>query len=155
MSDYKVLTLMAKNHSNIIPVRAAVSDRASRMSMSNQSDTPWSRQTLEADTGNTRAITIPHMIAMRSAFAPMVVKVDIEGLEANLLRSGTEWVDDLPLLVSKMHDWVLPGSTGPRASAVSSSAQHEQEPRTALQDTAASPLLQNPSEGGCSANPFA
>jgi len=47
---------------------------------------------------------------METAFAPMVVTLDIKGLETNLLRSGTEWVDDLPLLVLEMHDWMSPGS---------------------------------------------
>jgi len=110
MSNYKVLSLTAKNYPNIIPVHAAVSNRASRVSMRNQGDTPWSWQTLEEDAGDTQAITIPHIMAMESAFAPMVVKVDIEGFETSLFRSGTEWVDDLPLLVFEMHDWMSPGS---------------------------------------------
>jgi len=46
-------------------------------------------------------------------------------------------------------------SAGPMASvAVSSSARHEQEPRIASRGAAALPPLQNPSKGGCSANPF-
>lgn len=39
---------------------------------------------------------------------PFVVKVDIEGGEADLFSQNTEWVERTPLLIIELHDWLLP-----------------------------------------------
>ena len=41
--------------------------------------------------------------------APFIVKIDIEGGEANLFSASTSWLAVVPLLIIELHDWVLPG----------------------------------------------
>jgi hypothetical protein len=46
---------------------------------------------------------------------PFIVKVDIEGGEADLFSVNTEWVARTPLLIVELHDWMLPRSANSRA----------------------------------------
>jgi FkbM family methyltransferase len=41
-------------------------------------------------------------------FFPFIVKVDIEGAEAELFAANTDWVARTPLLIVELHDWLLP-----------------------------------------------
>lgn len=43
-------------------------------------------------------------------FFPTVIKVDIEGFEADLFSANTAWLKDFPLLIIELHDWMLIGS---------------------------------------------
>lgn len=47
-------------------------------------------------------------------FEPFIAKIDIEGGEADLFSRDTEWVDEFPLLIIELHDWLLPGSGNSR-----------------------------------------
>ena len=38
---------------------------------------------------------------------PFLIKIDIEGSEANLFESNTDWIDKFPFLVVELHDWML------------------------------------------------
>jgi FkbM family methyltransferase len=39
---------------------------------------------------------------------PFIVKIDIEGGEANLFEKNIDWIDLFPLLIIELHDWMLP-----------------------------------------------
>ncbi len=41
---------------------------------------------------------------------PFLVKIDIEGFEADLFKENTEWVQKFPVLIVELHDWMLPRS---------------------------------------------
>lgn len=41
---------------------------------------------------------------------PFIVKIDIEGFESDLFSKNLEWLDQFPLLVIELHDWMLPRS---------------------------------------------
>jgi len=40
---------------------------------------------------------------------PLIVKIDIEGGEADLFRASTAWLATVPLVIIELHDWMLPG----------------------------------------------
>lgn len=46
---------------------------------------------------------------------PFVVKVDIEGGEADLFSADTEWVAATPVVIVELHDWLMPrqGTSAP------------------------------------------
>lgn len=46
---------------------------------------------------------------------PFIVKVDIEGGEADLFSRDIEWVEKTPIVIVELHDWLLPkqGIAGP------------------------------------------
>lgn len=61
-------------------------------------------------TSNTvNGVTINDLISKNSEFEPFVVKIDIEGHEAKLFESNTEWMEDFPIIIIELHDWLLVG----------------------------------------------
>ena len=41
---------------------------------------------------------------------PFIVKIDIEGFENELFSKNTEWIDNFPIIIIELHDWMLPKS---------------------------------------------
>ena len=41
-------------------------------------------------------------------YEPFIVKIDIEGGENDLFANSTSWIDDFPLLIIELHDWLFP-----------------------------------------------
>ena len=39
---------------------------------------------------------------------PFIVKIDIEGAEAELFACNVEWLDRVPLVIIELHDWLIP-----------------------------------------------
>jgi FkbM family methyltransferase len=39
---------------------------------------------------------------------PFIVKIDIEGAEAELFAGNVEWLDRIPLVIIELHDWLMP-----------------------------------------------
>ena len=44
----------------------------------------------------------------KQGFAPFIAKIDIEGGEDELFSSATDWVDEFPLIIIELHDWLFP-----------------------------------------------
>ncbi|MET4798979.1 FkbM family methyltransferase [Bradyrhizobium sp. LB11.1] len=110
-SNFRVLQMNAQNHSNILPVQAAISDRISSVSLqNNDGGASWSWQTIETENGSTPTVTVESLIAEIPDAALLAVKIDIEGFETELMRSNTQWCDTAPLIVFESHDWKLPWS---------------------------------------------
>jgi len=60
--------------------------------------------------------TINEMYRKHSAQCfPFVVKIDIEGGEADLFAANTEWIGVTPILIVELHDWLLPKRGSSRA----------------------------------------
>jgi FkbM family methyltransferase len=57
-------------------------------------------------------ITINDILAQYSpkTHEPFLIKIDIEGFEAELFSRNVDWVRKFPLLTLELHDWMLPGS---------------------------------------------
>jgi FkbM family methyltransferase len=108
--NFAVLKRNAALMGNIIPIHAAISDRMSRVDLSNNLGTPWSWRTVESGEGAVPTLTIGHLIGLDDSYVPLIVKIDIEGFETSLFRSNTDWVDGIPLVIFEMHDWMIPWS---------------------------------------------
>lgn len=64
-----------------------------------------------------RAIAVDEILERysRSAgFVPFIAKIDIEGFEEDLFSAHTSWVEQFPLLIIELHDWMLPGQATSR-----------------------------------------
>ena len=44
-----------------------------------------------------------------------LVKIDIEGFEADLFGSNTDWIDQAKVVFLEPHDWMLPGQRTSRS----------------------------------------
>ena len=51
---------------------------------------------------------------------PFILKIDIEGAESDLFNEPTDWIDEFPLIVIELHDWMFPfsGSSKPFLKSV-------------------------------------
>jgi FkbM family methyltransferase len=66
--------------------------------------------------GSVPRLTINEIYRQRAEQCfPFIVKVDIEGGEADLFSSSTEWVAMTPVLIVELHDWLLTKSGNSRA----------------------------------------
>lgn len=107
-NNFSVLLKNCREYTNIMPMNAAISDRITRVSLSNSSDQSWAWETKESDAGAVQTITIPEVLAEVPDAAPFIVKIDIEGFETELFRSNLEWVRQFPLIVFESHDGLFP-----------------------------------------------
>jgi len=69
----------------------------------------WGYRTEPAESG-IPCVSIPEIYQQeRSATVfPFVVKIDIEGAEAEVFASNVGWLDQTPLVIVEPHDWLLP-----------------------------------------------
>lgn len=108
--NFEVLSRNAQNHPTLRPLRAAISHRAGRVTLTNTGDTPWAWTTNEGVDGDIATVTIPQIIGADPNYTPLAVKIDIEGFETTLLAANTGWADDISLVMFEMHDWMTPWS---------------------------------------------
>ena len=107
--NFALLTRNAAPYPNIRPVRAAISDRLTRVSLANGGIDPWSWATTEQADGVCETTTVADLLAGIADASPLIMKIDIEGAEVDLFRSHADWMDETPLIVFEDHDWLFPG----------------------------------------------
>lgn len=62
----------------------------------------------QADNEIIAGYTIQNICDMANVDAPLIVKIDIEGGQASLFSSNTEWVKQTHLIALELDDWLLP-----------------------------------------------
>jgi hypothetical protein len=69
------------------------------------------------DSGDTDVISLATLLDRPDLqnCQPFIVKIDIEGFEADLFAGDTRWIDRTPILIIELHDWMLPGTANSRA----------------------------------------
>lgn len=107
--NFALLEINAAACPAIRPLRAGISDRATRLALANASGAPWAWQTTESPDGAIETVTVADLLARIPGGAPLIVKIDIEGYEVDLFRSATDWAAAVPLVVFEDHDWLFPG----------------------------------------------
>jgi FkbM family methyltransferase len=63
--------------------------------------------------GETKIVSINELLKQYPSndYIPFIIKIDIEGFEADLFSKNIEWIDLFPLLIIELHDWLLPRSS--------------------------------------------
>lgn len=54
-------------------------------------------------------LTVDKLLELKPDGIPFIVKIDIEGFEKDLFESNTAWVDQFPIIIIELHDWLFPG----------------------------------------------
>jgi FkbM family methyltransferase len=97
--------------------RAAIGATPSEVSLVDPGVGEWGYRT-EAIAGGERVPVVAacQLVAEKraSGFQPFIAKIDIEGGEEALFSTDTDWVDEFPLLIIELHDWLLPRSGSSR-----------------------------------------
>jgi FkbM family methyltransferase len=56
-----------------------------------------------------RIVPLNMIVCRMVGFRPWIVKIDIEGGEGELFSANTEWMDQTPVIMIELHDWMMPG----------------------------------------------
>lgn len=92
-------------------LRAALSSETGHAAVQDVGEGAWSfraERTLSA-TG-VPCVTVDGLLASYGAAGvyPLLVKIDIEGGEQDVFSRNTDWVARTPVIVTELHDWLLP-----------------------------------------------
>ena len=96
-----------KEHPTITLLEAAIGAEPGWVMLANGKDA-WAVRTQRSDHG-LRVVTIAEAAEQVSDGALFIVKIDIEGFEADLFTANTEWIDQAYAIFVEPHDWMLPG----------------------------------------------
>jgi FkbM family methyltransferase len=124
--------LLKKNTSawpQITPCHAAVWARAGRVSIANPSAEANAFRVSERVDGPASAIpalTVAQLIAQQGCSHLDLLKMDIEGAEAEILRHAGEWLDRVSVLVIELHDRIVPGCAQALCDALRGRAFHQE-----------------------------
>lgn len=115
--DPENFALLVANTENtsILPLPAALGGASGRVAVTDPGRGAWGVQTTAgtAPHGATLVpvVTVDEIVSVFSAFCrPCIVKIDIEGFETEVFAAGGEWLDQVPLVIVELHDWMLPGA---------------------------------------------
>jgi FkbM family methyltransferase len=90
--------------------QAAVASECKRGSLVDPGLGNWGLRVNDDENGALDLLSINSLIAdARYAHcAPFIIKIDIEGFEAELFSKNLEWLERFPLLIIELHDWLFP-----------------------------------------------
>jgi FkbM family methyltransferase len=98
----------------ITPIEAAVASEARKLWLTDPGRGEWGYR-VGGPTGKFKvnAITMNDILRKfdASRYMPLICKIDIEGGEENLFRANDAWIDQFPLIIIELHDWLLPGTS--------------------------------------------
>jgi FkbM family methyltransferase len=96
-------------------MEAALGASSGRISITNHSGEAWGFMTSRNAEGEIPVVTIPELTANISGGQLFAAKIDIEGFEADLFSTNTDWLDELKFMFLEPHDWMLPDQGSSRA----------------------------------------
>jgi FkbM family methyltransferase len=106
-ANFKILLQNIGSNSRIVGLQGAVWDRPGQLTIINPQAGAGAFRVAEGE-GPVRGFSIPEVVAMEELGTVFIVKIDIEGGEAALFRSNTEWVGDAAMITVELHDWLYP-----------------------------------------------
>lgn len=103
---------------NIHSLQGAVAAQSGTVTLRDPGGGEWAFRAYGGGSGDelydVAAYTIPDILA-RSRGTPFILKVDIEGAEAELFLAHGDVLDEFPLLIVELHDWMIPRGGTSRA----------------------------------------
>lgn len=113
--NFELLSLNARGV-DCIPVAGAIASEKGFARVCDPGLGHWGLRTEFDASGQVETFTIPELLHRYadSSFFPFIVKIDIEGAEAELFSKNIDWIDIFPVLIIELHDWMLPGTQNSR-----------------------------------------
>lgn len=105
--NFALLSRNCAANPRIVPVHAAVASEDKRGAMLDPGKGNWAFRVSEQADGEVELVSMNSLLA-RGEGVPFVVKIDIEGFEAELFSRNLEWLDRFYVLIIELHDWMLP-----------------------------------------------
>lgn len=97
---------------NVECLNAGLSSSRGRLKVSNPDAEEWAFRTEAThEEGGIPSVTISDIYRQEcdpGAAFPFIVKIDIEGAEADVFARGTDWFQKTPMVIVELHDWLMP-----------------------------------------------
>ncbi len=95
---------------NVRCLNAALASEAGHAALLDPGEGNWGFRAEPEPSGTLPCVTIDGLYQenLGEALFPFIVKVDIEGGEADVFARNTNWIENTPVLVAELHDWLLP-----------------------------------------------
>jgi FkbM family methyltransferase len=94
-------------------LQAGLSSSAGHLRVSDPGQGHWGYRTEPAaEEAGVPCVTVSQIYQRecRPDIFPFIVKIDIEGAEADVFDSNTAWLAQTPIVMIELHDWLLPKS---------------------------------------------
>jgi FkbM family methyltransferase len=112
-SNHELLLRNIAAYPNVTAVHAALWNRNVPLRIQNPKDENWAFRMAEAqpdDPDPCDGITVSELMAMVGADTVDILKLDIEGAEKDVFKSGFEpWLPKVAVIVIELHDWLREG----------------------------------------------
>lgn len=115
--NFKQLCRNAAAHPNIVTVNAAIGSKSGRLYLEDTGEGAWAFRTFDRPSVNAievPAMTVDDLLALVPGGQLYMLKIDIEGAEADLFSNPLPILDDVPVVAIELHDWMLPGKASSR-----------------------------------------
>ena len=97
----------------ITPIEAALASEAGKLWLTDPGVGEWGFR-VENPPENSKSRPLRWLTFGKfdtTLYMPLICKIDIEGGESELFRANEGWVDQFPLIIIELHDWLLPGTS--------------------------------------------
>ncbi|MGI9435477.1 MAG: FkbM family methyltransferase [Geminicoccaceae bacterium] len=110
--NFQILETNTAEHPNIRAIRAAVWGTRSEVSVISAGSETWAARVSEdnsaSDHSTCSAYTVPDLLQQQQADSCLVMKIDVEGAEGAIFAKDATWVDDIPVIIIELHDYMIP-----------------------------------------------
>jgi FkbM family methyltransferase len=103
LENHRILAKNLYGHRACV-VLAAVGGTVGRANVVDPGEGTWGYRTERSDGGFLDVVTL------NVALPVQIVKIDVEGAEADIFTGDMTWVDQVPIIMIELHDWMLQGS---------------------------------------------
>jgi FkbM family methyltransferase len=111
ISNAALATTQCKNFKNVEIRQAAVGAESGFAVIENpNADANAFRTKRTNSVGGVNVVTINQLLEEFSNAELFIVKIDIEGFEADLFSANTDWIKKATVLIVELHDWMFPNS---------------------------------------------
>jgi FkbM family methyltransferase len=111
VENYQLLTTNGREFSTVIPIQAAIASASGELTLCDPGDGAWAYRTSNNKNESgypVKAMTIEEILGQAGEGTPFILKIDIEGAEADLFSRHSARFNEFPLVIIELHDWMLP-----------------------------------------------
>ncbi len=115
IENFKLLTRNCVEN-NILPVHAGVAANDTKGDVFDPGLGNWGFRVSENNVGGIELKSIPTLLTRNECInrKPFLIKIDIEGFEENLFSANTGWIQEFPIMIIELHDWMLTNQANSR-----------------------------------------
>ena len=110
-ANFALLSENIAQRTNIDGICAGIASHSTKLGIVDAKAGKNAFQTELSSDGAIEGVTVGEIVEeyRKKGCVPFLVKIDIEGAELELFSGHHEWVDEFPLMMIELHDWLYPG----------------------------------------------